>query len=125
MLVPDFLLNSVDDQIIHPNGEIAHHLIEIASENPINISQYLINHAGTSSYFPITYLPYRSSSPGVELALVNGNHLDLIKSPQIDNLSNSNHISSQISQTNSMIFTDIKLFISTKFEEFLLLYIVH
>lgn len=118
MMVPDFLLDSVNDQVIHPDGEIAHHLIEIASEEPVNISQYIINRAGTSLYFPTSYLPYRTPSPGVELALTNGNHLDLIHSSKSNGLLNSHTTSSSTTTTSSsQLLTDIKMFICTKFHE--------
>jgi hypothetical protein len=44
-----------DDETLHPQGELAQHLISMAQQKPINILQYIQSLAGTSPLFPTEY----------------------------------------------------------------------
>mmetsp|Transcript_12108 Transcript_12108/g.18297 ORF Transcript_12108/g.18297 Transcript_12108/m.18297 type:complete len:482 (-) Transcript_12108:49-1494(-) len=55
MLVPDFFVDSVDDNELHPTNSLATHLRAMAHETPLNISKYITQRAGTEFYFPTTY----------------------------------------------------------------------
>lgn len=134
MLVPTFFPDSgEEDEVLHPDGELARYLIEIASESPPNISQYMIDRAGTNSYFPTSYLHHRTPSPGVPLAITNDNHLEVIDPapissfPQPPPSNQTNHIfvsnytsphapsSSVLSPSQGM--SNFNTFLCTKFKE--------
>jgi hypothetical protein len=60
-IVPDFLVDSVGDAVLAPTGSIAQELISMATERPVNISRFMIDRAGSSSYYPTSYSSSSSS----------------------------------------------------------------
>lgn len=65
MIVPDFIIGSVGDEVLNPTGELARELLTIAVQ--ANISQYLSQRAGSSSFFPTSYLPSPQNVESVTL----------------------------------------------------------
>jgi hypothetical protein len=41
--------------VLAPTGRLAHELISMACERPVNISRFMLERAGTSSYYPTSY----------------------------------------------------------------------
>lgn len=59
MIVPDFIPDSVDDEVLNPSGVLAQELITISTQP--NISQYLSLKAGSCSFYPTSYISHQLS----------------------------------------------------------------
>jgi hypothetical protein len=59
LIVPDFLVDSVGDEVLHPAGSLATELLTIASQD--NISDYVSSKAGSSSLFPTSPFAHHST----------------------------------------------------------------
>jgi mRNA (guanine-N7-)-methyltransferase len=69
IICPDFDTSRVDeDELLHPEGDLARHLVAMATQQPINILRYIQAQSGSSSLFPTEY-PTPPAEPLAELII--------------------------------------------------------
>jgi hypothetical protein len=82
LIVPDFLVESTGDRILHPTGALAAHLLAMANPEPpntsIDICHYLCTRAGSDDMFPKSYSSHQGhGSSALEMEI-----LDYAQHPQ-------------------------------------------